>query len=243
MTLQEIQQKIEEFKGKGDDDFKIYTNSFISALKAVRENPSTANVKEYEKANRSIEEYFKKKEAEASNEIRFQNILDVSGYLQSEGWKISKSKLYADRGIIKTQADGSYLKKDVDKYAEKFLRKLDGSDIDSDPFEKLKEETRLTKERADKVAFENEIMRGSYVLREEAEQQLAARAAYIKSSIEGFFHSLSPRIAELIGGDATKISELTEFCLREVEDFFHHYSKPLTFEAVKMQKAEDANAE
>lgn len=233
MTLQEIQQKIEEFKGKADDDFKIYTNSFISALKAVRESPSTANVKEYEKANRAIEEYLKKKEAEASNEIRFQNILDVSGYLQSVGWKISKSKLYADRGIIKTQADGAYLKKDVDKYAEQFLRKLDASDIDSDSLEKLKEETRLTKERADKVAFENEIMRGSYVLKEDVEQQLAARASFIKSSIEGFFHSLSPRIAEIIGGDISKIPELTEFCLRETEDFFHHYSKPLTFEAVK----------
>lgn len=227
MTLQEIQQKIEEFKNKGDDDFKIYTNSFISALKAVKENPSTVNVKEYEKANRAIEEYFKKKEAEASNEIRFQNILDVSGYLQSVGWKISKSKLYADRGIIKTQADGAYLKKDVDKYAEQFLRKLDGSDIDSDPLEKLKEETRLTKAKADKEELLFRVLQKKYIDIAQVERTRTAQTAKLLLIYENLVYGKAEKLIELVAGDMTKKHELQKFLLSDKWFFgaLHEFAK------------------
>lgn len=170
---------------------------------------------------------------------------DAVEYLIIEGWDIKvddngkNSKLYNDLDGIPRKS-GGWPKSALDKYARLKLKKADGA-LSKTSFEaKTQEETRLTKERADKVAFENKILSGSYVLREDSEQQLAARAAYLKSSIEGFFNSLAPRIAEIINGDQTKIPELTEFCLREIENFFHHYSKPLIFEAVKV-KAEDAN--
>ena len=217
-------------------------NAVAKTMQAYNQNPTIANLKDWDAAKKALEEYRIKKAAELNpQDAPLKGIMDVLQYLQSEGWKISKSKLYEDENKIDKQKDGNILKKDADKYAAMFLRKLDGSDYEIDPASKIKEETRLTKERADKVAFENEIMRGDYVLREEVEQQLAARAAYLKNSIEGFFHSLSPRIAELVNGDQDKIPELTEFCLREVEDFFHHYSKPLVFEAVKLVP-EDTNA-
>ncbi|MBI3582387.1 MAG: hypothetical protein HY096_00370 [Nitrospinae bacterium] len=242
MTLQEIQQKIEEFKTRKYDDFGIYNNSFVAALKAVKESSSTANVKEYEKARQAIEEYFRQKEAEINpQEAALKGIPEVLEYLRLEGWKVSKSKLYEDQLKIDKQKDGSILRKDADKYARLCLSKLDGSDYEIDPFEKLKEETRFTKERADKVAFENEIARGNYILKSDAEQQLSARAAFLKSGVQGFFHSMSTRLIELAEGKPEKGPDVLELCLKETEELFHHYSKPMVFEAVKI-KTEETDA-
>lgn len=234
-----ITQKINNLMAKEEE---LLARAVAQTMQAYNQKPTIANLRDWEAAKQAFENFRAKKQAEANpEEAPLKNILEVLDYLQQQGWKVSKSKLYDDQGKIDKQKDGSILKKDADKYARLCLNKLDGSDYEIDPTNKNKEETRLTKERADKISFENEIMRGSYVLREEAEQQMAARAAYLKNSIEGFFHSLSPRIAELINGDAAKIPDLTEFCLREVEDFFHHYSKPLTFEAVKIKDNQNEN--
>lgn len=234
--MTDITQKIDNLMAKEEE---LLAKAIAQTMQAYNQKPTIANLKDWEGAKQAFESFRAKKQAEINPEdAPLKNILEVLDYLQQQGWKVSKSKLYDDQGKIDKQKDGSIIKKDADRYAKLCLSKLDGSDYEIDPTQKNKEETRLTKERADKIAFENEIMRGSYVLCEEAEQQMAARAAYLKNSIEGFFHSLSPRIAEIINGDTTKIPELTEFCLREVEDFFNHYSKPLTFEAVKFQKTE-----
>ena len=241
MTLQELQIKVEEFKKKGYDDFPIYCNSFAQATKTMKENYSNANVSEYEKAKQSLEKYIQSKDAEASGEIIFKGIPEALGYLKGENWKISQAKFYDDVRFIKRQKDGSFTKKEVDKYATQFLQKRDGSDIEIDPLEKLKEETRFTKERADKVAFENEIARGNYILKSDAEQQLSARAAFLKSGIQGFFHSMSAKLIELAEGKPEKGPDVLDFCLKEVEELFHHYSKPLVFEAVKI-KSEETDA-
>lgn len=230
--MTDLTQKIDNLMAKEEE---LLSKAMATTMQAYNQKPTVENMKNWDAAKTALENCRAKKAAEANpQEAPLKGVLEVLDYLQGDGWKVGKTTLYNDQGKINKQKDGSILKKDADKYAKLCLRKLDGSDYETDPADKNKEETRLTKERADKIAFENEVMRGSYVLREEVEQQQAARAAYLKNSIEGFFHSLSPRMAELINGDANKIPELTEFCLREVEDFFHHYSKPLTFEAVKL---------
>ncbi len=224
-----------------EQEENMLNKAIVQTMGAYNQTPTVANLNNWNAAKNALAEYRAQKAAEENpQDAPLKGVPEVLEYLKAQGWKISQSKLYEDQGKIDKQKDGSILKKDADKYAKYFLQKLDGSDYETSPLEKQKEETRLTKERADKVAFENEIMRGSYVLREEVEQQQAARAAYLKNSIEGFFHSLAPRIIEHANGDMNKVPELTEFCLKEVEDFFHHYSKPLTFEAVKI-KREDAD--
>ena len=204
------------------------------AMQAYNQKPTIANLKNWETAKNALEEYRRKKQQEVSGEIIFKDIPEVLSYLQSENYKISKSKLYEDVKFIKKEKDGSFSKKETDKYARQFLQKRDNSDTEFDPREKFKEETRYTKLRADRVDIDNEVTRGNLIPKLDVEQQMAARASYLKSSLEGFFNSLSPRIIEHVNGDMNKVPELTEFCLRELEELFHHYSKPLVFEVVKV---------
>lgn len=56
------------------------------------------------------------------------NVSAVVAYLQAEGWKIGKSKAYADAkspGRLLVQSDGSVLQADADRYARDFLGRAD----------------------------------------------------------------------------------------------------------------------
>ena len=242
MTLQEIYQKIEEYKNKGYDDLVIYANSFVSATKmAKEENYSTASVKEFEKAKEAIEKYFQQKAAEANPaQVALAGIPEVLEYLKADGWKIEKSKLYNDQGKIDKQKDGGILKKDADKYAAYFLKKLDGSDYeDIDPAEKIKWETEIAKQKAEKLTMENEISRAVYVLKSDVEMQLAARASYLKDNLGmDFIHSIAPRIVTLVQGTQDKIPDLVDLWLEHIEEVFNHYSKPIKFEVPNIKKEE-----
>lgn len=172
-----------------------------------------------------------------AKEIRFQNVLEVVAYLKDAGYKIEKSKAYIDRHLMKPDKDG-FLQSNVDRYAKAFLERFDGTSGDGNS-DKAREEARLTRERADKIAFENEIMRGKYLLRSEVDRQFAARAAFLKDGVgPRFIHSRAPRIVEMVGGEMAKIPDLVEMWLKEVEELFDHYSRPLEFEAVNILTTE-----
>lgn len=159
----------------------------------------------------------------------FEQLSQALIYLRQGGWKISRSKFYEDKHLLIEKERGPILKANIDRYAAAYLRKTDELDENPTVAEKSKEETRLTKERADKVALGNEITRGMYVLRSETEQQMANRAAFLKTSLEGFFYSMVPRLIEKADGNAQRTPEVMEFCLAELDELFDHYSKPHTF--------------
>ena len=238
MQTETLKAQVEKLMEKEEE---LLLRAVAQTMQEYNKKPTNAALKDWEAAKNALEEYQRKKQQEASGEIIFKGIPEALGYLKVENWKISQAKFYDDVRFIKRQKDGSFTKKEVDKYATQFLQKRDGSDIEIDPLEKLKEETRFTKERADKVAFENEIARGNYILKSDAEQQLSARAAFLKSGIQGFFHSMSAKLIELAEGKPEKGPDVLDFCLREVEELFHHYSKPLVFEAVKVSNEAMSN--
>lgn len=159
----------------------------------------------------------------------FERLSEALTYLKLSGWKVSKAKFYEDKHLIREKEDMPILKKSVDAYAVANLRKM--ADLDSDPTisNKLREETRLTRERADKVAFENKILRGDYVLLSDVSQMLAGRAAYLKGSLEDFFHGMTPAIIRKAGGDTQLTPEVTDYCLERLAEIFDFYSKPIVF--------------
>lgn len=156
--------------------------------------------------------------------IKFKNLSQVLQYLKKEGWKVGRSKIYEDKHLIIKK--NGIEKANIDNYALQNLKKVDKSGVISD---KRREETRLLKERADKISHENKVLRGLYIPKSEVSWQLAARAAYLKTSLEEFFHSMTPRLIERCNGDLQYVPDITEFYLTELAELFDHYSKPLTF--------------
>ena len=52
---------------------------------------------------------------------------------------------------------------------------------------------------------------------------------------------MSARLIALAEGKPEKGPDVLNFCLREVEELFHHYSKPLVFEIAKVTTDEYTN--
>lgn len=214
-----------------ENDEKLLISAVARSMKAYHQSGKVAELRDYEAAKKALEECRRKKAAEQEPDKQaFKNILEVLDYLQAEGWKIQKSALYSKQYAIKKQSDGAMLKKDVDDFASRYLRKLDGSDMEEgDLSKKTEAEVRKLLAEAEKKEIEVSQLRGEVVDRSEVEQQLAARAAFLKNSLEGFFHSMTPRLIEKAEGNQARTPEVVEFCLSELAELFDHYSKPHTF--------------
>lgn len=172
------------------------------------------------------------KKSENPDEARF-TVPDAVAYLKAQEFKIEKTKLYDEKAIVGfTVVDNAvtFAQKDLDRYAKKFLSLLTGSDSNNVE-EKLKWETRIAEQKFKDMEFEARIKEGAYVLKSEVEQMLAARAAFLKDNLgQGFIHSRASKIAELLKGDPDLIPELIEFWLKQIEEVFDYYSKPMRFE-------------
>lgn len=243
---EELKDKI---KSLLEQEEKLLASALIKTMKAYNENPTLSNLRDYEAAKRALEEFQKRKAAmenpESSEENQeFKTLLQIFKYLKNEGWKISKSALYEKAYMIK-KTNGVYLKKDIDAFAKKFLRKIDAPDIDIEDGidKKIQAEIRKLTAEAEKKELEVKKLRGELVERWEVEQQLADRAAFLKSSIQEFFHSMAPYMIEKVEGNIQKLPEFIEFCLIEIEKLFDYYSRPLQFIVPAMENQEDISEE
>lgn len=221
----------EKFAAILENEEKILLTAVARTMKAYHESGKLSDLRDYEAAKKSLEAYRRKKAMERDPDKQtFRNIIEVLDYLQAEGWKIKKSALYQKQYAIKKQADGSMLKKDVDDFAARYLRKADGSDMDAaDISKKIEAEIRKLTAEAEKKEIEILRLKGELVDRHEVEYQLADRAAFLKDSLKNFFHSKAPRIIEIVRGDMTLVADLIQFLIDETENLFDHYSKPLIF--------------
>ena len=169
--------------------------------------------------------------------ITFANIKAVAEYLKAEGWKIKKSSVYehVKRKRLHPQKDGTYRKKDVDRYAGTYLRQLaDGAKSLPVKFEKLQEKKLVAE--ADKLEAQarhwelrTKVASGQYVEKFEFERALAQRAALFKSDIEAFIRGTTPERVALVGGDPDKIPDLIEHDLDQFEKCLGRYAEDREF--------------
>jgi len=217
---------------------KLLLNALVRATDNYHKNPTAQALREYTAAKQAVADYQRRKAAaENPDEQRFTNLLEVTAYLRESGWKVGKTKVYEDQGKIPRQTDGTYLRKDVDKYAGMFLRRLDGTDPDGDgedslSAEKLRIEIEIAREKAEKLKRENAIERGLYILRSKAEREHAIRLAFLVSELgANFMHSRAVQIIDLVQGNRDLAPELVAYWTEETAAAFDYYSRPMQFEA------------
>ncbi|MEK7075745.1 MAG: hypothetical protein AAB948_03065, partial [Patescibacteria group bacterium] len=193
-------------------------------------------------AKTALEEFRKKKHAAENPEEACFSVPEAVEYLKGQGFKIEKSKLYEEKNIVGyTTIDNAvtFLKKDLDKYAKKFLNLLAESDSNNADA-KMKWDAKIAEQKFSDMEFEAKIKQGMYILKSDVEQQLAARAAFLKENLgSGFIHSRAPKIAEIIQGNTERIPELIELWLQQIEEVFDYYSKPMRFEVPVVMMSEE----
>jgi hypothetical protein len=187
------------------------------------------------------------------------NLSEVAKYVKAKGYKIEKRMVYNHQsaGKIRPNKAGEYPIADVDKYAAVHLKLADGTPsggklLDRAQKEKADAETREKLARARHWELRTGALEGKLVPRELFENELAGRAAIVRTDGENFFRSQAAAIVNIVNGDPAKIPELMSFCLDAHEKWLSRYLQKeefkvdpaaydLIFDAAGKNKLNDVN--
>lgn len=159
-------------------------------------------------------------------------VLDVVTYLQSKGYKCGKSVVYnhVNSGKL-SKKDGEFKARDVDKYAALNLKLESGPSPsvqgDIEELQRVRIESDARKSQAQAIHWEMKtgIMAGQLIDKELFYGEMSARAAILKSDFENFVRSYATNMANVVDGDLTKVPDLIELMLEQVEVFFGKYAQ------------------
>lgn len=196
------------------------------ALAALKKKPTAENIRNAEAAKKALADH--KARTAGPGERRFKTLLDALAYLKDEGWKVEKSKLYADAPRkIDIEADGTYTPGALDKYARLCLQRIDGSgDGDKGAADrKARLENEILEEKKKKLQRENEKESDRFERRSEADKEFASFAAYTKNAVgPEFIHRAVERLIDAAEGNPKRAPEVIELWLKEVEELFDRHA-------------------
>jgi hypothetical protein len=210
---------------------KVLYNAVIRGVNEYNKNSSQIKLKNWKSAEKELDAYIDTLWAKyIDHERTFPNLLAVIDYLKINNWKIAKSRAYEHQkeGKIKPQANGTFRLSDVEKYAATHLKRSDGKtasgSLEKYAEEKARVELDKEKEKLKQIQHKNKMADGLFVPREAFEQELAKRAAVIKSDVENFIRGGAEKIIALVGGDPAKAPALIEHQLDASADWLNRYA-------------------
>lgn len=239
MDKNELQTLMQTLDEAGQVKLKVLHNAVIDGLEAYRKKPIQANLKNWQSAERALNEYL--------NEIRGQheepgtavlpNIKSVIAFLQANGWQAPKSTVYLHRqkGKLPAKKDGTFDAQKVLAYAAANLSRpghrpetsADNGDIDEIEDlqrQKLIADAKKATAQASHWDLKTRVQAGEYIPRDEFERALAARAMVLKNDLQIFFRSLGAEIIQVVDGDAAKTPDLIDFALEKLEVCLGRYA-------------------
>jgi len=210
---------------------KVLYNAVVTNLTAYNSEKTSARLKDWRQAESALLKSISDMESKYFPADRpLPNLLAVADWLKHHGWKVSKSKLYADAktGKIIPDSDGAYPIRSVEKYAGQHLRqkgalgKRDEA-LSSIAEQKARAEADKLRSQADMAAIKLKIAQGQYVEKEYFDRELAKRAAFFRNDLETFCRSRSSAIIAFVEGDHNKAPDLIQYLLECMEEFFGRY--------------------
>lgn len=226
-----MSDKIQEIIDKEEE---ILRRAVAMALAEVSKKPTADNIRNHYAAKKAYDDFLRKKQTAENPEQSRLKPLEALAYLKEQGWKIEKTKLYEDKNIIGYKViSGSitFKKTDLDKYAQKFLLPLAAVENSGTASEKVKWEAKIAEQKFKDMEFNAKIKAGLYVLRSDVEQMLAARAAFLKDNLgQSFIYSRAAKLVEIVQGNSEFIPDLIDYWMKQIEEVFDYYSKPIRFE-------------
>lgn len=175
-------------------------------------------------------------------EKEFKNLLEVSEWLDQQGWKVSRSTLYkhAKDGRLRPDEHGAFPAKAVEKYAIQWLHKKSDS-------EKVKTEKLAEIERKERIGYQSALRRqmelklaaleGKYIEREQLYLELAARAAVLDTGIKALVRLRADAWLAVAHGRQSRMVEFMRTILADMEELINAFSSTREFHV--MFKNED----
>lgn len=220
-------------KKLSDRHFQVLALALKTAQERVAEDPSAANISAMAAAKRAMDEAMAAAQAPAAEMLP--NTQAVVRYLQQRGYKVKKSKVYADARAGKLPR-GSCSVDDADRYATREdlprLAEVAAGELDRLARERGEAEYRLLQKKYEKMEFELQKDKGQYLPRSEFEQELSARAAVL---MHGLRHLAQSRAAELMEiGKEKGAQAVADRLQAEIEDLLDDYANRETFQVIVM---------
>jgi hypothetical protein len=174
-----------------------------------------------------------------NDEQLFETIAAVLEYLETSGWKVTKTSLYRHQGEGKLlpKENGSFRKKDVDKYAKTFLKEQStGKKVktleDALQRKKLEADLRNLDLEHERKKLQHDRELGKYILREKMEIELAARAGILEAGLKHWIQSGAAGWLRLGEGNVKKAGELISAMIRDLDEHINGYAQAREYELV-----------
>ena len=169
----------------------------------------------------------------------FKNVQAVKKYLENEGWQVSQSGLYKHRkeGKLTPASDGTYRRKDVDRYARTWLKlKSTGKKKQDklDELQRLKLEEELEKIRTDNARsrLKFDVEQGKYIEKDRMFLEMAARAGILDAGLNHWIQTGAAGWIRLVDGDLKRIGELIAAMNAEKDELLNHYAQTREFQVI-----------
>jgi hypothetical protein len=214
--------------------------------KRMNDQPSAKNIDAFNKASQMLEAHLAKADSSAPASAGFKTVDMALAHLKEKGWKVSRSKIFADAGsgMLKRQADGSILAPDLDRYVVEARLKLagaapkDGGEMAKLKIRQTKAEIREREAKASLAEMSEREKAGELISREEADIQMAMAVTILRAQLRAFLSGAAPEIVHIVGGDPKKMDALLDLLTGKTNDFFNGFSKKQEFRVACSEPAE-----
>jgi|SRR6056297_2616460 len=178
------------------------------------------------------------------DEYTFKNRTAVVEWLKAKGYKVKKSKLYADAkaGLLRVENDGSVLMESVARYLEhpeagvkEHMETVEaGSDLEVKEYHRRAAiaKAKKTELEAKRLEFEMEKDAGRWLPREDLELEMAGRAAVLE---QGFKNLVQVKAADWVhacGGDPKRAGELRAAINAELDGLLNEFARADAFQVL-----------
>jgi hypothetical protein len=204
-------------------------NGMTTCAVAYQKEPSSAKLRDWQKAEAALEEFVSGIEAAKAEKPSFKNKIAVARYIKDQGVKIGKSKLYkdAESGKLRVQADGSVLLADADLYIRAYgtPRQKAGvnQDIEALQAARLELENRKLEKQIEKMEFDQRVATGEYMLRSDFEMEVATRAAVLDTALRQMVAAKTYEWIMISKGDAGMAREVAAIINVEIDKLLNDY--------------------
>lgn len=152
----------------------------------------------------------------SAQSLNFKSQIAAVRYLQSQGYKIQRTKMSDDvrLGKVPTNADGQFEAVTLLAYAAANLEpvaKVENQAVLESTVSRQTADANLKHYQAERTKLKLEKELGSLIPKADHEQDLAARALFFRNEVRNFIHLYGGEIVHLVGGQESRLRDLVEW--------------------------------
>ncbi len=219
-------------------------------LKTYRGDPTAQRKRDWDAARQGYEERVSELwQRYMSREEYLKNRREAAQWFKDQGYKVGKSKLYADAkaGRLKVCNDGSIRVSDLEDYVgRQGLEPLEQATEPEEGAEDLQKEK--VREELKKLRLENEErelkrkrQEGEYIPRQDLELELASRAGVLDTGLRSDIKTHARDWVHLVGGRAERVPDLVEAMLDVLDRRLNEYARMDRFEVIFSEEEESGD--